>query len=290
MIKSSSSTPDGARNLTKLNPDAWGRYAAMGGVLIPLDGKRPIHKDWTRRRYSNAKVAAKCATEGRNVGWRIPEDVVVVDIDPRNGASAEVLEAFAFEYRIDPLANPRLVRTGGGGWHSFYRVPSDMRFVDTLKEFPGVEFKSKGRQVVAAGSIHPETGELYEVAGSFDAALLELPQNLLRAITRLEQQSVGKSGGQLTAEQAEDVLARLDPRDFPTNEKWLKLMMAIHHATLGDARQEWIDWSISDPAFADQAEHIGRRWDSLHADSSMARIAQQQVAREKRLLQLVGCG
>jgi len=26
---------------------------------------------------------------------------------------------------------------------------------------------------------------------------------------------------------------------------------------LGDARQEWVDWSISDPAFADQADHIG---------------------------------
>jgi len=37
---------------------------------------------------------------------------------------------------------------------------------------------------------------------------------------------------------------------------------------LGDARQEWVDWSISDPAFADQADHIGRRWDSLHAEKS----------------------
>ena len=44
--------------------------------------------------------------------------------------------------------------------------------------------------------------------------------------------------------------------------------MAIHHVTLGDARQELIDWSISDPKFAHDAEHIGRRWDSLHLEKA----------------------
>lgn len=263
MSKSACIKKTTARVVTKLNADAWKRYpAAMGGALMPLDGKKPIHKDWTRRRYSNAKVAAKCATEGRNVGWRIPENVVVLDIDPRNGANSEVLEAFTFEYGFDPLANPRLVRTGGGGWHSFYSVPPG-RFIDTLKDFPGVEFKGVGRQVVAAGSIHPETGALYEVAGDFDAPLAKLPEELMRMITRPQRPAV-TSGGQLDQEQAEAVLARLDPADFPTNDKWLKLMMAIHHATLGDARQEWIDWSISDPKFAHCADEIGRRWDSLH--------------------------
>ncbi|HYT07950.1 MAG TPA: PriCT-2 domain-containing protein, partial [Rugosimonospora sp.] len=80
------------------------------------------------------------------------------------------------------------------------------------------------------------------------------------------------SVGQLDQEQAEQVLARLKPEEFHSHDRWLKLMMAIHHATEGDARQEFIDWSIADPNYADQAEQIGRRWDSLHADSNMARI------------------
>jgi hypothetical protein len=45
-------------------------------------------------------------------------------------------------------------------------------------------------------------------------------------------------------------------------------MMACHHATGGDARQEFIDWSTSDPEYANHAELIGRRWDSLHADKA----------------------
>jgi hypothetical protein len=250
--------------LTKLNP-----YLAMGGVAIPLEGKRPIHKDWTRRRYSSAKVAAKCAAQGRNVGWRIPENVVVIDIDPRHGANPEVLETFAFEYGIDPLANPRLVRTGGGGWHSFYRIPEGVRVMDTLPDWPGIEFKGKGRQVVAAGSIHPDTKRHYEWAGDppNDANICDMPEALLRAITRPQSTAVS-AGGQLDPEQAAAVLARLTPEDFPTNERWLKLMMSVHHATGGEARQEWIDFSISDPNFRDDAEHIGRRWDSLHTDKS----------------------
>ncbi len=255
-------TACGPRPLTKLNP-----YLAMGGVAIPLEGKRPIHKDWTRRRYSSAKVAAKCAAQGRNVGWRIPENVVVIDIDPRNGANPEVLETFAFEYGIDPLANPRLVRTGGGGWHSFYRIPEGVRVMDTLPDWPGIEFKGKGRQVVAAGSIHPDTKRHYEWAGDppDDANIPDMPEALLRAITRPQSAAVS-AGGQLDPEQAAAALARLKPEDFPTNERWLKLMMSVHHATGGEARQEWIDFSISDPNFRDEAEHIGRRWDSLHTD------------------------
>jgi hypothetical protein len=266
MNKTASSTNTTARHVMKLNPDGWTLYPAMGGVLIPLDGKRPIHKNWTRRRYSNAKVAAKCAAQGRNVGWRIPENVVVLDFDPRNGANAEVLDNFAFEYGFDPLANPRLVRTGGGGWHSFYCIPIGPRLLESLNAFPGIEFKGAGRQVVAAGSIHPDTGRPYEIEGDFSAPMLPLPRDLLRAITRPEGPATITSAGQLSGEQAEAVLARLDPADFRQHDRWLKLMMAIHHATLGDARQEWIDWSISDEQYAHCAEEIGRRWDSLRAD------------------------
>jgi hypothetical protein len=43
------------------------------------------------------------------------------------------------------------VRTGGGGLHLYMRNPSDVRVVNELPEYPGVEFKSHGRQVVAGG-------------------------------------------------------------------------------------------------------------------------------------------
>lgn len=228
--------------------------------------------DWTKRRYSAFNVVAKCHAEGRNAGWRIADGVVVVDIDPRNGASPEVINAFDMEFGTDLLANPRRVRTGSGGYHIFFAVPPGTRFVNGLKEFPGIEFKGVGRQVVAAGSIHPDTGKPYVIEGDFSAPMLDLPELALSAITRPDGPATTVSGGQLTAEQAVQVLERLDPTDFRDHDRWLKLMMAMHHATLGDAGQEWVDWCVSDPQYADQAEVISRRWDSLHADSDMARI------------------
>jgi hypothetical protein len=45
-------------------------------------------------------------------------------------------------------------------------------------------------------------------------------------------------------------------------------MCACHHASGGDARNEFIEWSLSDPQYANDADIIGRRWDSLHKDKS----------------------
>jgi hypothetical protein len=190
---------------------------------------------------------------------------VVIDIDPRNGGN-EGWDNLTLELGIDETFFPCVI-TGSGGRHYYARKPVDVPVMDTLKDFSGVEYKSKGRQVVAAGSVHPETLKHYVWDDKAPAPkdMPELPDNLLRMITR-PQRSTVLSGGQLDQRQAEKALSRLDPRNFDTNEKWLKLMMAIHHATLGDARQEWIDWSISDPKFAHDAEHIGRRWDSLHSE------------------------
>ena len=45
-------------------------------------------------------------------------------------------------------------------------------------------------------------------------------------------------------------------------------MMACHHATAGEGRQEFIDWSTQDAKYQDDAWIIGRRWDSLHANGA----------------------
>ncbi|MBR1234117.1 VapE domain-containing protein [Bradyrhizobium sp. AUGA SZCCT0182] len=279
------SAPSGARKLIKLNPVELERYTRSHGTFVPLyrydaihtktmsdgtvriikDGKRPLHIDWNKRPYDSAKVLKWCVEKNHNVGLRLPAEIVVIDIDPRNGGD-EGWDNLTLELGLDEAIFPCVI-TGSGGRHYYAKKPADVPLLDTLKDFPGVEFKSKGRQVVAAGSIHPDTLNYYVWDNNAPAldALPEIPDSFLRLITRPQRTAV-TSGGQLDQEQAATVLARLNPEDFGTNEKWLKLMMAIHHATLGDARQEWIDWSIGDPKYAHDAEHIGRRWDSLHTD------------------------
>jgi hypothetical protein len=268
--------------MTKANKDLL-RYDAKTFQLMPLHrpkavvtlpngtkkpvGKAPFHKNWTTRDYNSAKVIAQCAEEGRNVGVRLTDDLLVIDVDPRNGGDVGFL-ALCADLGIDGDKFPRVI-TGSGGFHCYMTKPADALIRDTLdaEEYNGVEFKSKGRQVVAAGSIHPNGNPYYWSPDhpAIEDGLPKVPKRLLTIITRPPRgASVG--GGNYTPEQIAQALEKLDVADFNTNDKWLPLMMACHHGSAGEARQEWVDWSTGDPAFAKDAYMIGKRWDSLHAE------------------------
>jgi hypothetical protein len=66
-------------------------------------------------------------------------------------------------------------------------------------------------------------------------------------------------------EQLEVMLDRIDVETFRNENVWFRLMASCHHVTNGDGREVFIAWSISDGAYSDHAEIIGRRWDSLNA-------------------------
>lgn len=247
--------------------DAVSTIKRKGKTLERRDGKRPQHFNWTTQPYSSAKVLARCLEQNRNIGVRLKPDQLVIDVDPRNGGDKSWKELCA-DLGLDASAFPCVV-TGSGGLHLYMSKPDDVPVVDTLEDYPGVEFKSKGRQVVAAGSIHPDTLKHYDWDALGSVALDDLPpapRKLLNLIRRPERTNAVAGGGQYTQEQLAVALAKLDPTDFRDHAKWLRLKMACHHATNGDGRHEFIEWSVSDPEFADHAEVIGRRWDSLHKD------------------------
>ncbi|WP_434030609.1 AAA family ATPase [[Pseudomonas] boreopolis] len=239
--------------------------------LIPLRrrDKMPADKRWQERAYDQAEVLERARRDGLNLGVRLPADVVVVDVDPRNfPAGRDSLAELAAAFGL-PLASAPHVLTGNlshPGHHYYFRKPAGAVLLDSLEGFEGVELKSLGRQVVAPGSVHP-TGGLYRWASDSPPlhAMPELPGRLVEAARRPER-TRGTGAGEITPEQLAASLEHLDPADFREHDAWRELMMACHHATDGAGRQEFIDWSTSDPEFADHEWIIGRRWDSLHAD------------------------
>jgi len=270
------------------NIDAVLPLVGFGFTAIPLHrydskaedgrerGKAPRDKDWTTRDYDSAEVLATCLKHRWNVGIRVPATFVIFDIDPRNGGD-EGFANLCEDFGIDP-SDWTPVRTGSGGRHYFLRKPEGVKVLDTLKHedddpelgihrYGGVEFKSAGRQMVAPGSWHPNGNQYKWELGFESAPILSnvIPDNLLEAITR-PVRSEAAGGGHITPERIAKALEGLDPCDYADNESWLRIMMAVHHATGGEARQEFIEWSTMDPAYADHAEIIGRRWDSLHTD------------------------
>lgn len=121
-----------------------------------------------------------------NYGVVLEKTHLVVDVDPRN--FPEGYDSFAElqnEIGVDlTKAAGFYVKTGGGGFHYYFKKPADWLVRNELKDrFPGIEFKSVGRQVVGPGSIHPDTFRRYSLVGNPDD-LRPAPQELLDLIRR----------------------------------------------------------------------------------------------------------
>lgn len=99
-----------------------------------------------------------------------PSDLVVIDIDPRNGG------------RLLPELMPptRCVLTGSDGWHLYYQHPGGplAKNLDH-REHPGIDVKADGGYVVAPPSIHPSTRRPYRQVG--DRPVIEMSPPLIAA-------------------------------------------------------------------------------------------------------------
>lgn len=228
------------------------------------DGKRPLHGRWQSKPYNSKKVLREYGGTN-NLGIRLTPSQLVIDIDPRHGGDKGLRKLKKF--LGDDLTGFPTVITGSGGLHIFMAKPQGVAVLDSVEQFPGVEFKSAGRQVVAAGSIHPDTGKRYkhdDFTPGFDP-LPRAPKALLKLIKRPPPPANQGEGGEVTPETLETWLAVLNPENYPDNETWFPFMAACHHATGGEGREEFIEWSTGDPQYADDRYMIGRRWDSLSA-------------------------
>lgn len=253
-------------------------HRALGHDVIPLHrwdavdaegrerGKSPRDADWRNRDYGAFDPAAHMASGG-NVGWRLRPTDLLIDVDPRSFAEDELGEPIDPRPRLEADAGLDLsrlpcVRTGGGGWHYPMTKPAGAALLVTHPDYPGVEIKTAGTQAVCAGSVHP-CGASYEWDALSTADAPGAPQRLLKLFERPPPLRAS-GGGEHTPEVLASMLARLDPRKFASNEAWFALMAACHHATHGEGRQEFLDWSAGDGGYASRSRENARRWDSLH--------------------------
>jgi len=161
------------------------RYAALGWPLYPvrLGQKRPA---WIAGAYEHGYLDAKpdedVVEAGRyNIGLALGAvRLVVLDIDVRNGGSRA---AIARQFGSEMLATMRQ-RSGGGGWHFFYRAdPQEVVRHRLIEGLPGCELLGSGYGVVLAPSLH-ESGRRYHwVRGAAPSQcdLLPLPAAVIAA-------------------------------------------------------------------------------------------------------------
>jgi hypothetical protein len=240
-----------------------------------------MHSGWRTGDYISVDDAIVHMKSGANVGVRLRAEDLIVDVDPRNFAEGDdPLARLEADLGVSLRDNWPTVLTGSGGYHIYMRKPPEASVRDTLEDYQGIEFKTVGRQVVAAGSVHDTTFRPYQW---LDPELMEpltsrrmAPPFLLELIKRPGRVSAVDAGSR-TPEEIERLLEPLDPRDFREYNEWLTLMLSCHHASAGEARQEFISWSILDEQYADQAAVIGRKWDGMHADNSERRVTEKYL-------------
>lgn len=230
-------------------------------------GKTPIHWNWTKRPYKSCEQLAHMDS-GANVGVRLRAEDLILDVDPRNFEKGDdPLARLCADCEFDIYDYP-VVETGSGGLHVYMKKPDDVSIRDSHHDYVGLEFKTIGRQVVSAGSVHQDTGKNY----LWDAISMELtgvsaaPEMLINIVKR-PSGAAATGGGEYDQDELSKMLSALDPEEFRLHDDWLMLMQACHHATAGDGRAEFIDWSTQDPQYGNCGGEIGRRWDSLHADT-----------------------
>lgn len=175
-------------------------YLSIRTILIPLNGKTPVEKEWTKTQFSEETTPEDF--EG-NYGVLLEEDDLIIDYDPRNDKTEGKSAYQNLVNYVGEAFDTYTVRTGGGGLHIYLKKPKGFHVVNSLPldeypQFSGIEFKTFGRQVVGPGSIHPDTKELYRVEWKRPSdERMEAPQKLLDLIKKeinikgLDLQGVG---------------------------------------------------------------------------------------------------
>lgn len=149
-------------------------YAIAREEVLPVAarGKNPV----TSHGFQDAtadpgRVATWWQENPRyNIGIRPPLGVVVLDVDVQNGGAIEELGA---------LPRTRVARTGGGGFHLWFRYRGPVR--GHLADATGIDIKSTSGFLVVPPSVH-KSGRAYEWLDRAPIAML--PPHLRARVAR----------------------------------------------------------------------------------------------------------
>ncbi len=170
--------------------------AAAGWPIFPLNGKVPAIAGG--RRVLDATVDPEqirtwwsryqCA----NIGARVPDGLLVIDVDPRNGGDLAALEA-----GNEPLPPTLAVWSGrgDGGRHLFFRWSGGP--ISSRRLPAGIDVKTSSGYTVVPPSLHPATGLPYRWEHHPIAVLPSWLRTLLRPISVLPRPGTlaGSSSG-----------------------------------------------------------------------------------------------
>lgn len=161
-------------NLPRMNDVL--QYLGVGFSVIPIrpKDKRPTleWKDYQKRLPTDEEVKDWWPDGSENnvaVVTGMISKLIVIDIDTRHGG-----EESAKKLHLLPTY---IVKTGGGGWHYYYRWPHATPPPNLKGYLPGIDIQGESAYVVAPPSVH-KSGASYEASNALDE-LTDAPEWLL---------------------------------------------------------------------------------------------------------------
>jgi len=153
----------------------------LGWSFTPLDGKKPILKNWTTLPRATLEETLEWIAQGHNIGLRTGQASGVIVIDVDIGGNHAPLD-------LPPTV---AVYTGGGGMHLYYTCSLPLSN-SAGKLGLHIDVKADGGQVVFPGSVHP-TGAVYEWIHRYELGQIEiaaLPDVIYARLTAPEPRPV----------------------------------------------------------------------------------------------------
>ncbi len=222
-------------------------YIDAGMRVVGLNGKRPAETGWpgVPFRPRNQIPLRHWERLKFNFGWVLDDSNLVIDVDRHSGGADgwQSLTRLVDDLGIYPLdeITPASVKTGGGGHHLYFSKPEGMRIRKTIPEYPGIDFCSKGQQVVAVGAIHPKSGRPYSFSKPFGSETLRNLPEAPEALLKLLSESTPDNGNVLPQRTVDfhehkliiAALSHIDP-DIDYLD-WIKVLLALHSVQDSDS-------------------------------------------------------
>lgn len=150
--------------------------------LVRTKNKAPLVSNW-QKLANDTSLWAGNLTTATEVGFVITEDILVVDVDPRNfpegkDSLAELSRVLNFDLKDKAEFS---THTASGGYHLYYKKNQAIKFPNTIELFKGVEFKQKGQQVLIPNSVLPD-GRKYTLIKGNIKGLIEIPTKFYEVI------------------------------------------------------------------------------------------------------------
>lgn len=159
-----------------------GKCSCTKGIACTSPGKHPRTHNGVKDATTDLETIRNWQQRWPDANWALAcgrvSNVIVIDIDPRNGGYASIDE---YEEQLsDPLPTTRRSSTGSGGKHLFFTYPTEQSVGNRTNWLKGVDVKSDGGYVILPEANHISGGVYTWI--DFEIPTASLPPDVVASI------------------------------------------------------------------------------------------------------------